>query len=246
MSLLNSIVTTYHDLFSLSADERESHYQSTFKGMEALQDFYAPKLPFQYSQYNAEIQAAYARHKTFVIDVWINYDTSAGKFFTDRRVQDCGKIRLTPDQAVHLRHDGAMQAKFHKIRLEISRPFMKLAILSFAIHDQDTTAAHPTITAGFRDCTNGERKHEFVIQMLRNFCVEVGNGKHNVTNGKDHFDWEDLTRLAANFCLSCPPEEDFARQFHGYEGLWMFDPNSSMIEPDSSVVEPDSSDPGWL
>ncbi|KAI6806158.1 hypothetical protein KC332_g13240 [Hortaea werneckii] len=239
MSLLNSIVKTYYDLFSLSADERESHYRSTFKGIEDLQDFYAPKLPLQYSQYNAEIQAAYARHKTFAIDVWTNYDTSARKFFTDRRVQDCGKIRLTPEQAVHLRLDGAMQAKFHKIQLEIGRPFRKLAILSFAIQKPDTTAAHPKITAGFRDCTNAESKHNAVIQMLRDFCVQVGRGMHNVTNGKDHFDWEDLMRLAASFCLPCPPEDDFARQFYGYEESWM-------VDPDSSMVEPDSSDPSWI
>ncbi|KAI6858291.1 hypothetical protein KC338_g881 [Hortaea werneckii] len=239
MSLLNSIVKTYHHLFSLAAEERESHYRSTFKGMEALQDFYYPKLPLEYSQYNAEIQAAYTRHKTFAIDVWTNYDTAAGKFFTDRRVQDCGKLRLTREQAVHLRLDGTMQAKFHKIRLEIGRPFKNLAILSFAIEKPDTTAATPKITAGFRDCTNAESRHVSVIQMLRAFCVDVGKGMHNVTNGKDHFDWEDLIRLAANFCLPCSPEEDFARKLYGYKGLWM-------VEPDSSMVEPDSSEPGWM
>lgn len=227
MSLLNSIVKTYYDLFSLSLDERERHYRSTFKGVEALQDYYAPKLPIEYSQYSVEVQTAYARHKTFAIDVWTNYDTWAGKFFTDRRVQDCGKIRLTPEQAVHLRDDGAMQAKFHKIRLEIGRPFKKLAILSFAIQKPDTIAAPLKITVGFRDCTNAESKHQIVIQMLRGFCVEVGDGKHNITNGKAYFDWEDMVKLAGNFCLPCPPEEDFNRWLDGYEGIWMIDPDSS-------------------
>ncbi|KAI7330393.1 hypothetical protein KC315_g5701 [Hortaea werneckii] len=230
MSLLNSIVKTYYDLFSLPADERESHYRSTFKGMEALQDYYAPKLPIEYSHYNAEIQAAYARHKTFAIDVWTNYDTSAGKFFTDRRVQDCGKIRFTPEQAVHLRHDGAMQAKIHKIRLEIGRPFQKLAILSFAIQKPDTTAAPLKITAGFRDCTNAEKKHGFVIQMLREFCNGVIKGRHNITNGKDHFDWADLMKLAATFCLQCPPDEGFNRWLDGCEGIWMIDPDPSITD----------------
>ncbi|GAB1743462.1 hypothetical protein NU219Hw_g9291t1 [Hortaea werneckii] len=230
MSLLDSSVKTYHDLFTISAEERESHYQSTFKGVEALQDFSAPKLPTEYSQYNGEIQAAYARHRTFAIDVWANYDLCAGRFFTDRRMQDCGKMRLTPKQAVHLRHHGAMQAKFHKIRLEIGRPFKKLAVLSFAIQEPDTTAAPIKITAGFADCTNADMSHGVIIQMLREYGKGVMKGRHNITNGKDHFDWEDLMKLAAVFGLQCSPEEDFNRRLEEYEGMWMVEPDGSQTE----------------
>lgn len=83
------MIEAYCDLDMLSKEGRQQHYKRLWSGKEIpLQEIKAPSLLQNHPDLAGEIITAYLSHTTFVVKVWINYDTSVANFYTDKRAED--------------------------------------------------------------------------------------------------------------------------------------------------------------
>ena len=117
-------------LTKMNAAEREKYYESKFSNQaEPLHILQFPSLASEYPLFAAEINAAYLRHTTFVVKVWINYDAMAERFYYDDRASDCGTLRLSQkDIDTKLKPN-----EFGKIRFEVRTPFTYLARITIGV-----------------------------------------------------------------------------------------------------------------
>lgn len=116
----------------MTREERESLYEGLFaRQYEHLHLLEWPELHRTYPQFARKINAAYLRHTTFIVKVWINYDAVAHRFYWDDRAQDCGHIRVLNKELVDRLH--FTQHAFSKVRFEVCTPFTLLATMKLVV-----------------------------------------------------------------------------------------------------------------
>ena len=85
-----------------------------------------PTLCNVYPELANEIVAACLEHTTFVVKVWVNYDAAWKKFFLDRRVQDCGRLILSPKDVHAVRALAVNTFQVNRVRFEVGTAFSHL------------------------------------------------------------------------------------------------------------------------
>lgn len=162
----------------MSPEQRAITYQQIWHGQECpLKAFQRPPICSKFPHWADEIFAAYVDHVTFTVRVWANYDSCTKQYFSSdqARVEDCGKLVLSPKQRARLESFGDT-LELKKIRLDIGTPFRTLLQLYITVScsredqlpdDDDEDTREPSKPYG----STMEKVISFVDEL-----VDIGDG----------------------------------------------------------------------
>lgn len=107
--------------------ERVLFFRKGFRGLfQPIQDMATPIICNTYPDFEDDILTAYLQQTTFTFKVWVNYDAACKKFYTDRRVEDCGKVVLNPTDRQYLKEVMAQKLEVNRVILEVGTAFNTL------------------------------------------------------------------------------------------------------------------------
>ncbi|KAF2487023.1 hypothetical protein BDY17DRAFT_1334 [Neohortaea acidophila] len=208
-------------LMAMNSRERveafRSHFIQTVVPLHLLKQ---PPLCEDYPpDFSDDIVASYLRFTTFTVTVRVNYDAACKQFYTDRRVQNCGKLVFPPKAERKLmRIPGIEEIPFRRVRFEIGTPFQELAAVLFTM--VNTKDGGRETRARWKMVTNEEHLH--LTNFIDDTCAYIENNC-SPSDDYDGFQLNDIRLLAGRFSRH-QTERELAmkhRQFIRREGVWM-------------------------
>lgn len=181
------------DLSTMTADEREKHYESKLRTkVEPLHRLDFASEILEYPALAAEIKSAYLRHTIFSVEVQMNYDTTARRFYYDTRAQDCGRMRLPPKLTkLHL-----AKHEYTRVLFELCTPFTRLARVLVTVEptELDLGVRLKSVKRGLmnQDALLAQGILKVALPMIR---------EHFKPNGRTGMSLEDVVNLAEYFCI---------------------------------------------
>lgn len=189
------------DLSTMTSEERERYYQGEFsKVIEPLYLLDFPRESADHPLLAAEINAAYLRLTIFTIEVWMNYDPIAQRYYWDARIQDCGRPQLTPKQVAQC----LTPFEFGKIRLEIRTPFQALATATFKF--KPSSGAHEAPKARVWRRIAPTIEDDVFAANIQTTCLHICDKFQ--PSGRNGLNEEDVRALAREFLVE-PNEEEY-------------------------------------
>lgn len=210
----------------MTSDERDQHYKTLFsKHNKPLHKLEFPSQAAEYPHLAHEINAAYLRHTIFTVEVWMNYDTVASRFYYDARAQDCGRLRLPPKMV----NRQLVNYEYGRIRFELRTPFGRLGSVLVAVEPTE-------VDVGVRFRTVKpiliRRDHPMLREGVRIAADNIIEQAE--PHGREGMNFEDLVVIAKRFCLR-PASEMFTK------GGWLRNHNVWM-----NVERPNEPNTGFL
>lgn len=205
------------DLKLMDSAARQACYEDIFANKtERLHTLAFPsELTDEHPHLTEEINAAYLRHTIFNVEVWMNYDPAAQRFFNDEgRAQDCGKLRLPVPRKKKRKRDGGGEnevqgvrqrlqgLEFGRVRLEVHTPFTRLGSILVEVVPPSASSGTDVrlkVKRGFRN------RDELFAKGLHYVFTAIK--EDFVPAGRAGLSLGDLDALAENFRVDPRPED---------------------------------------
>lgn len=146
---------------------RPELFASHFIGKEVeLQALEAPlSLMRKHRKYRDDVFAAYMQYTTFNVTVWVNFDAAEQVFFSGKRAEACGKLRLTSGKHQELAAMDSEALSFHRVRFHLSTPFRRLAHLDLDVVERED--ARPQLRVDGKMLMKLERLRVYLVRVAK-------------------------------------------------------------------------------
>ena len=218
------------NLTEMTAEEREAVYKQIFcKTAEILEHLELPAQCEAYPEFADEIYAAYLRYTTFIVKVWVNYDAASGKFYYDKRHEDCAKLVLGPKGRKKLKLMKSDNLELSRVRLEVGNPFNNFFSVTLKAAPSDVG-----IDRGIevRIADRGGLNHLLLLRFIRYVGGEVKD--RSLPYDQKGMRLHDIEDVAAMF-RRCPTREEMQQKRHYYHVSPWMDLNGDDEENDGWV-----------
>lgn len=177
---------------------RPELFASHFIGQEVeLQALEAPlSLVRKHPKYRDDIFAAYMQYTTFNVTVWVNFDAAEQVFFSGKRAEACGKLRLPFGKREELAASDPDVLSFHRVRFYVSTPFRRLAHLDLEVVERED--ARPQLRVDGEMLMKLERLRVYLVRMAKVIAA------FNLKPEAEALTFRDLEIFASWLCRDSP------------------------------------------
>ena len=200
---------------SLPSPDRHEFYQAAFSNREIpLRDLAQVDLSDDSatsSDHPTEMTEAWLTYATVTAQIWSNYDSCTRRFFQQpSRLQDCGKIYLSPTHRKRLEIIPPHKLEMRNVRLDIGTPFRTLFQVFLTVLPDGNRAS---LRVQYQELPDPNGRHFLLIRGVEISCLDLRNSR--LAYGAEGLTIQDLDEIARFFAFLPKDEIEAGQWYYG-------------------------------